>query len=330
MSKRPQSLETTLVTIELLRRIPRKRRITAVQLHQQLLNAGVERDLRTIQRQLDMLTEHFDIERDERSKPYGYRWKEHASGLSLPVLSEQESLLLLLAEQQLRNLLPSRLMKSMEGFFQQARSNFETTSPEKPAQRWLRKVCVVSATQPLLPPKIDPDIFESVSNALYADVWLDIEYRNAAGQHKCASVMPLGLAQQGVRLYLVCRYAGYDNERTLALHRIASARMTDRTFERPSDFDLEQYDAEGNMGMGNGQHICLSFCIDSDAGRHLRESPLSHDQQIVEHDGCMDVSATLVDTEQLQWWLNGFGNKIRNIRREPAYPTLLRHKLSSP
>jgi hypothetical protein len=46
------------------------------------------RDLSTVQRQLEMLTEHYDIERDDRSKPYGYRWKESAKGLSLPVMTE--------------------------------------------------------------------------------------------------------------------------------------------------------------------------------------------------------------------------------------------------
>ncbi|MET0267278.1 MAG: WYL domain-containing protein [Duganella sp.] len=328
MPKRPPTLETTLVTIELLRRIPRKRRVTAAQLHQQLENAGIQRDLRTIQRLLDMLTEHFDIERDERSKPYGYRWKEYASGLALPMLTEQESLLLLLAEQHLRHLLPGRVMKSMEGIFLQARSELHGVAPDKPAHRWLKKIRVVSPTQPLIPPKIAPDVFESVSNALYADVWLDVVYHNAAGQCKSRSVMPLGLAQQGVRLYLVCRFEGYDNERTLALHRMVTAHMTARTFDRPPDFDLEKYDAEGNLSMGTGDYIRLSFCIDKRSGLHLRESPLSLQQQIVEQEDCLAVTATVVNTAQLQWWLNGFGAKVWNIQREVIPSTLLRHNLS--
>ena len=90
-------METTLLAIELLRRIPRNRKITASELHQQLRDAGIVRDVRTIQRQLEMLSEHFHLERDDRSKPYGYRWPKHAGGLSIPNLSLQESLLLRLA-----------------------------------------------------------------------------------------------------------------------------------------------------------------------------------------------------------------------------------------
>ena len=98
MAQRPDNLNTALRMLELLRRIPRGRKVTTGELHQQLKGAGFERDLRTIQRQLEILSEHFDIERDERSKPYGYRWLERAQGLAVPRLTPQESLLLLLAQ----------------------------------------------------------------------------------------------------------------------------------------------------------------------------------------------------------------------------------------
>lgn len=45
-----------------------------------------------------MLCQHFDMEQDDRSKPYGYRWLSHSKGFSIPTLNEQESLLLMLAE----------------------------------------------------------------------------------------------------------------------------------------------------------------------------------------------------------------------------------------
>src|SRR5471030_265030 len=103
MPKRPDSFETVRIVLELLKRIPRKTKVSAAQLHAQLRGAGLERDVRSIQRQLEAITEHFDIERDDQHKPYGYRWKERAEGLSLPGLNKQESLLLTLAEQHLRN-----------------------------------------------------------------------------------------------------------------------------------------------------------------------------------------------------------------------------------
>src|SRR5262249_13733517 len=101
MPMRPDALETLRLALELLRRIPRKRKVTALELHAQLSEAGFARDLRTVQRQLESLSEHFEIERDDRSKPYGYRWKDRAEGFSLASLGAEESLILALAEQQL-------------------------------------------------------------------------------------------------------------------------------------------------------------------------------------------------------------------------------------
>lgn len=315
MSKRPDSLETLQISHELLRRIPKGRTVTAPELHQQLADAGFERDMRTIQRQLETLAELYELDRDDSSKPYRYCWKEKAKGFSLPSLSPQESLLLMLAEQQLSSLLPAKLMKSMEGFFTQARSQLGDKASTQREREWLKKVRVVSTSQPLLPPKIDPIVFDQVSNALYANQWLEVDYMNAAGKRTTGRVMPLGLAQQGPRMYLVCRFDGYDNERSLALHRILAARASTLTFERPKDFDLKQYDDDGRFGYGDGERIRLSFRIEKEAGLHLLESPLSGDQQVVERDDAYEISATVVDSDMLEWWLRGFGEAVSNVTK---------------
>ena len=281
MSKRPDSLETLQLALELMRRIPRNRKITADELHRQLHDAGIVRDLRSIQRQLKALSAHFGIECDDRSKPHGYRWLPNAEGLAMPYLSPQESLLLRLAEEHLRHLLPPKLMKSMNGFFEQARRNLGEGENAKLEREWPHKVRVVATTQPLLPPKILPDVFETVSNALYANRWLHVEYANAEGKRSKADVMPLGLAQQGPGLYLVCRYKGYDDERTLALHRIQSVAISSMNFQRPKNFNLKRYDDEGRFRFGNGERIRLSFSISHDYGLHLLEMPLSTDQTAV-------------------------------------------------
>ena len=313
MSKRPATLETLQLSLDLLRRIPKGRTVTASELHQQLLDAGFDRDLRTIQRLLETLSESYDIERDDSSKPYRYRWKEQAKGLSLPILSTQESLLLTLAEQQLGSLLPAKLMKSMQGFFNQARVQLGDKNSTQREREWLDKVRVVSVSQPLLPPKIDAQVFEQVSDALYNNHWLDVDYKNAAGKTTAARVMPLGLAQQGPRIYLVCRFEGYDNERSMALHRIISANTSTLGFDRPKDFNLKQFDDDGRFGFGNGVKIRLSFRIKKEAGLHIVECPLSLEQEVVELDDAYAITATVVDTDMLDWWLRGFGESVSKM-----------------
>ena len=315
LRKRPATIETLHLAIELLQRIPRTRKVSAAELQRQLAAAGKNRDLRTIQRQLETLSRNFDIERDDRSKPYGYRWKERAVPLSVPSLTPQQSLLLTLAEQHLRNLLPASLTKSMEPFFTQARSDLGPGSAAKREREWLSKVRVVANTQPLLPPKLQPGVFEQISNALYDNTWLDVTYKNSSGKLIKADIMPLGLAQQGARLYLVCRFDGRDSERSLALNRFIAARATMLPFERPKSFSLQKFEDEGRFGFGHGKKIRLTFRISKAVGLHLLESRLSVDQGVKEHDDCYAISATVVETELLNWWLMSFGDQVWAVRR---------------
>lgn len=322
MPKRPDTPDTVLLALELLRRIPRQRKVSASELHEQLQGVGLQRDLRSIQRQLESLSQHFDIERDDRSKPYGYRWKDNAVGLALPVLTEQESLMLLLAQQHLARLLPAKLTAAMAGFFEQAQVNLRpmgapSTQQATLARQWLKKVRVVSTTQPLLPPKIAPGVFEAVSNALYANQWLDIDYSNASGRRTMARVMPLGLAQQGERMYLVCRFEGYGNERSLALHRLVAATASGLPFERPASFDLQAYDDEGRFGISMGQKVRLTFHIAKNSGLHIVESGLSADQQVTPTDTGYRITATVPETELLHRWLRGFGDEVWAVSLEP-------------
>ena len=80
-------METVVIALELLRRIPKGRTVTAPQLKRQLAGAGIERDVRTIERHLESLSGHFEIDRDETSKPYRYSWKASSKGISLPTLT---------------------------------------------------------------------------------------------------------------------------------------------------------------------------------------------------------------------------------------------------
>ncbi|MEZ8194746.1 helix-turn-helix transcriptional regulator [Vibrio cortegadensis] len=314
MAKKSNTQESLALAFEILKRIPKSHQVTAKELHQQLQHIGIERDLRTIQRNLEMLCEHFDIIRDERSKPYGYRWNKNSEGMSLPKLSAQEALLLSLAEEYLIKLLPANIAASLDGFFQEAKHKLNPTGNSSKEREWLKKVRVVSETQPLLPPKISTETFNSISEALFHDRLLNIEYYNAKQEQKSVLVMPLGLAQQGQRMYLVCRFDGYDNERSIAVHRVRKATVSSFGFERPKEFKLSQYDADGRFGFGEGELVKLSFSINKQVGRYLFETPLSEDQTIDEYDNKMNVMATVVESKQLKCWLLGFGDNVWNVR----------------
>lgn len=246
------------LVLEIYKRIPNSRKITAKEIQQQLSEVGIVRSERTIQRNLTDIAQFFDdVDVDMRDKPFGY------SRRSRHLLSHgpQEAVLLSLAENYLRYLLPVNLMKTLDTVFNDAKQHlFPTTSNVKERQ-WLKKVRFVSEGVPLLPPHIDNEIFEKVSYALFHNRYLSLCYTNANLEQKSKEVMPLGLAQQGSRLYLVCRFRGHTNERSLALHRIHKASISTFDFAYPSDFDLERYDLDGRFYFGEGRKYDCRFVL---------------------------------------------------------------------
>ena len=321
---RPSNHETLLMTLTMLDMIPKVGKISAAEMHTRLQEIGYDRDLRSIQRQLEVLSAQFAIERDDSGKPYGYKWASDAKGISIPGLTLHESLLLNLAEKYLRNLLPSSLKQAMDGFFSQARFNLNSTSDAKAERRWLNKVRVVSPSVALLPPDIKAGVLEVISKALFHETWLELEYSNQASQRKKHRVMPLGLAQQGVRLVLVVRFEGYEDERSLAVSRITKAVDTQLPFPPIKGFDLDAYEEQGGFGYSCGKMIHLKFRIDKKLGLFLTESRLSKDQTVVELDQQFEISATVAESEHLVWWLRGFGRQV-----EVLAPVALARQIAS-
>ena len=315
IDKPDYNLCAALLLLQILKKIPKNRKISAQEITRYLEETGQKRDERSVQRYLAVLCEHFDIECDMSSRPYGYRWKSHARGLDIPILNEQESLMLMLAEQRLVKLLPTNVMNAMQPFFQHARHKLIYDAEGRPEREWLGKVAVVPTSQPLLPPDISDGILEAVSGALFQNRWLDITYRNQNGFEKSYRVMPLGLVQQGSVLYLVARFEGFDDERNLALHRIQTASISLQTFPRPN-FNLQAYCDSGRFGFGEGKRIRLTFSISHHAGFHLTETKLANNQCIVEETReHYRFQAELIDSTMLDWWLAKFGDEVWDIEK---------------
>ena len=317
MAPRNDDMSSVMALLEILRRMPKVGAISTKDIQNHLADAGYNLSDRTVQRYMNLLSEHFDIKCDARSKPYGYRWESYARGLEIPILNEQESLLLMLAKAQLEHLLPPNVMASVQPFFVQAERKLVYEAEGKPEREWLGKIAVVPTSQPLLPPPTDKNVLDTIGRALYQNRWLDIYYRNQAGREHDRRVMPLALVQQGSVLYLVVQYDGYEDKRHLAVHRIRQARISTMTFQRPP-FDLAAYCNEARFGYGDGSKIRLTFSIRHGAGYHLTETKLAENQIILEEDQeHYRIQAELVDSDLLDKWLLGFGDDIWDIEKIP-------------
>lgn len=134
----------------------------------------------------------------------------------------------------------------------------------------------------------------------------------------------MGLIQRGQVLYLACTIKTYADIRLLALHRTRAASVLELPAVSPIGFDLDTYLASGAMGWSTNKPITLIASFTPEAGNHLQETPLSEDQSIEQlPDGRLEVKATVLETQQLLWWLLGFGDGVEVMAPQALRDTII-------
>jgi len=85
----------------------------------------------------------------------------------------------------------------------------------------------------------------------------------------------------------------------------------------PEGFDLDAYIASGELDFAIGGEIRLKARVSRHIAFHLQERPLHEDQQLTDTgDGSWLLESTAQDTNELRWWLLGFGENIEVL--EPS------------
>ncbi len=319
--------ETLLRQWTMLRMVPRyPQKATARDLTDRLQAEDFPVSKRTVERDLLELSAAFPLALDDREKPYGWSWQKDAPAFDLPGLGNHEALTMMLVEQHLGALLPGSTMDVLAPYFKAARQHLMALPKSRHVNSWLNKVRTVPPSQPLLSPKIKPEVQHAVSEALLADRQLEISYKRR-GESKPVGyrIHPLALVQRGGLIYLYSRIFDYEDTRILVMHRIESATLLDQPTEYPAGFNIDDEVSKGRFGFGDGSMIKLKAIFTNASGEHLYETPLSRDQVIeVSGDDRLCVSATVADTPQLIWWLLAMGEGA-----EVVEPLSLRAKIAT-
>jgi predicted DNA-binding transcriptional regulator YafY len=311
----------------MLRMVPRApAKITAGELYAKLCASDFTVAKRTIERDLQELSEVFPIVCDRREKPYGWSWLRDASSFDLPGLTVPEALTLALVEQHLRHHLPPITVDALRPHFRSAARTLSAVEDSAPSRAWLNKVRSVAPQQPLLPPRMDEECQRQVYLALMQDRQLKLHYhkRDAEQPSVYPAVHPLAVVQRGGLVYLVCMFGSYDDVRTIALHRVRQAEVLYEPCRKQPDFDIDAFIASGQFGVIAGAPVNLRAVFTRAAGEHLYETPLSADQVLTaDADGRLHLCATVPNTRSLVWWLLGFGDGVEvrepvDLRREIA------------
>ena len=317
------AVSEAVTIIQILRLIPRNSRITAREIRLSLSESGIEMPDRRLQRILQNICDcpELGIECDKRNRPYGYIRRLPESSLSVTRLRPQESLLLRLCEERLGRQLPASVTASLEPLFTAAKESLRETDTLGRQAAWLRKVVSVPSSLPFLPAAVKSSVYDAVSEALYRDAKLQLSYQNQNAGDVDGTVSPLGLVQQEGRLYLVCRFDGYDDVRHLALHRMKSAEVLEEPADRPGRFDLRKYVEEHHFNYSYGRRIRLVLEFESPVmALNLKETPLSRPQSLMRlDDGCWRLEAETDDSFLLDGWIAAWREDagIRSVEKVP-------------
>ena len=302
---------TLLRQWKMLQLLPSRYPKDAATLRDELEHAGFKVDVRTVQRDLRELSEVFPLVAIE-GKPISWRWDKNAMSFDVPGMDQAAAMTLKMVGDYIQRLLPTSCSESLAPNLKRAHAILNELGHGSFAD-WPDKVRVIPRSQPLLPPPIDRDILDLVYQALFKDQQFMATYRKkGSGEITEYLVNPLGLVVSEPILYLVVTLWDYPDIRLLALHRFTSVTLTDYALRRPKGFSLDQYIDSGAIGFAStgSKTILLEALFEPFAAEHLRESPLSLDQTLVEQDGDILVRAKVLDTQQLRWWLLGFGDAV--------------------
>lgn len=310
--------------LAILRRIPVGKWITTPDLEAILAESGYSIARRRLQRLLKDLSEmeEFCIQCDTRCKPFAYRRTKPDADFCWPELKPKDSLVLSMVREHLKYQLPQCILDTFNHLFIEAQASLEEDPGTERASAWLNKVACIPEALPMKAAFFPARIFESVSNALFFEKKLDIAYTNALGDEVTGVVSPLGLIQQGPRIYLVCRFDNYDNIRHLALHRISRADVLDFAADFPPGFSLDAYLHSRHFNFSNGQKIRLVLeFTNAMTAKILAETPFAGGQTLTRlPDGAWRLEAVVDDTVLVDGWIASWTHTagIRKVEKLPA------------
>jgi len=309
--------DTTLRQLKLLECIPRfPFKKTPQEMKEVLESEGFDISERSIQRDLIKLSSVLPLISDERNKPFGWSWIRNAPDFG-PAMDPIEALSLSLAHQYLEPLMPGQSFNRVKIFFDRADSVLKESSTSK-IKKWRDRVRVVPQWQRLISPKINEKAQSAIYDALLRGNQLKVNYvKRGTTEGETRLVNPLGIVLQGNVHRLICTMAeDPDNVRHLPVHRFRRAEWNGLKSKEPKGFDMDQYIEEQRIGfLLSNKPINIEVLFEASSGFHLTETPISKNQKLNQlESGKFLLKASLANTEQLRWWLLGFGNRVEVLK----------------
>jgi predicted DNA-binding transcriptional regulator YafY len=176
------------------------------------------------------------------------------------------------------------------------------------------------AARPGPRPRAEPGVMVEVSKAIKACCVLEILYQGRAdAKAKRRKIAPLGI-MIGLRRYVVAKDVAdtAGTPRSFRIDAIRTARATAESFERPEDFDLQEF---ANRAFGTYQNdkefgeVVWRFA--PEAAANARDFEFHPDQTLEDQpDGSLIVRFKAAGRLEMCWHLYAWGDKVEVLAPE--------------
>ena len=314
-----KATDTTLRSLAMLQAIPAYPHSKSTrQIMEDLrgLDPDFDVTVRSVQRSLEKLSAKFPIACDMRGRANHWFWIDKNALTQIPAMSAPTAFVLRLAAEYLKPIMPPSVLRQLDAYFKQAEKILSDTA----LGRWADKAAIIQRGPPLKPPAVGDDVQEAVYGALLDNRRIEVGYRSKARTRPKRTVLnPLGLVVRDGVGYLVATAWDYRDIRHFVLHRMSRPLLLDEAANAPAGFRLASHVREHrrfSYPRSTGK-LELKVLFDADAAVHLTESRLAVDHRTTEQeDGRVLVEATVPDTNDLRWWLLGFGSGVEVLAPE--------------
>ncbi len=284
-----------------------------------LLARQYETDKRTIERDIEYMRYQLGcpIEYDRRRR--GYCYTEPTFALPAVAISESELFALCVAEKAMEHYRATPLYEPLSAAFQKILS----VLPDEvnAGYSWLNpSVTFLEQSQT----RIRPEIWETVSRAMYSTREIYISYRKpGADAYKQRTVRPYHMVSYGGEWYLAAYCCNRGQVLLFAVSRIGEAEITEKTFERPADFSITDYlGSHFGITRENAVHkVIVEF--EPEAAPFIKERLWHDEQKLIElPNGRVRLSFSVSSLIEVKRWILSWGNKAEAIE-----PEILRHEI---
>ncbi|MCC5871817.1 MAG: WYL domain-containing protein [Gammaproteobacteria bacterium] len=265
---------------------------------------------RTMERDLNDLATQFAIAGEQQGNTIFWSWTG-SKPFGVLGMSAQTALTLHLVREFLQYAVPPAVMEHIKPYLYNAEEILGNRD-DQTLTDWLGKIRFLSRSQMRQMAEIDPDVLQSVYEALFEDRQLAVRYRAASTDEiRGHQLAPLGLVYRESIVELVAKVLSHGNVGRFQLHRMVSAVKLEHAVERPEDFDLDAH-VEGRLFAFplSGEWVTLKARVAKEGLRHVSDTPLGDEQTLEPQGDAFLLSARVRLTPELRAWLLGMCERI--------------------